>query len=186
MATTAPTFSIRPAVDSDIPAITAIYAHYVDTSVATFETAPAPPASEMASRFTAIQCKGQPYLVAVDDASEAVLGYAYAGTYKPRAAYDSTLEDSIYFAPESRGRGVGKALLVALLDACTDAGFRQMIAVIADPAGAGAASVGLHKKLGFRDVGTLESAGWKFERWIDVGLLQRPMGVGAEAAPTRK
>ena len=169
---------IRPAAAADIAAITAIYAHAVQHGTASFEVAP-PDESEMASRFRGLADAGFPYLVAALEG--AVRGYAYAGPYRTRLAYRYTLEDSIYVAPEFHGRGIGRALLDRLLAEATTRGFRQMIAVIGDSAQI--ASIALHRAAGFRMVGTFEAIGFKFGRWLDTVLMQRPLGPGAGTAP---
>ena len=111
-----------------------------------------------------------------------MLGYAYANHFRPRRAYRFCLEDSIYLAPEARGRGVGRLLLAELVARCETAGARQMLAVIGDSANAG--SIGVHRALGFEHTGVLKASGWKFGRWLDVVLMQRALGTGAATAPT--
>jgi len=170
---------LRPAVAADVPAITAIYAHAVLYGTASFEIEP-PDEGEMANRFRALAGAGFPYLAAELDG--AVRGYAYAGPYRTRVAYRNTLEDSIYVAPEFHGRGIGRALVDRLLAEATALGFRQMIAVIGDSAQI--ASIALHRAAGFRMVGTFEAVGFKFGRWLDTVLMQRPLGPGAGIAPT--
>lgn len=165
---------IRPSRDDDLGAITAIYAHHVATGTATFELAP-PDVAEMARRRSALLDRGLPWLVA-EGAENALLGYAYAGPYRSRAAYDWTLEDSIYIRPDAVGRGVGRALLTRLVEDCAALGYRQMIAVIGDSTNA--ASVALHRACGFVPAGRLASVGRKFDRWIDTVLMQRPLGPG--------
>ena len=110
-----------------------------------------------------------------------VVGYAYYGWYRTRPAYRFTVEDSIYVDPAAHGRGVGRALLAALLDHANAIGLRQMIAVIGD--GANAASVGLHGALGFHHVGVLKSTGWKLGRWLDSVLMQIDLGEGDTTPP---
>jgi len=165
---------IRASTPADIAAAQAIYAHHVLTGTASFELAP-PSLEEMARRRLALTDKGLPWLVAEQDGR--VLGYAYAGPYRTRPAYDWTLEDSIYIHPDSHGLGIGKALLTRLIDDCTTLGYRQMVAVIGDSANAG--SVGLHRSCDFHDAGILKAVGWKFGRWIDSVLMQRSLGDGA-------
>jgi len=159
-------------------AITAIYAHAVRFGTATWELDP-PDVAEMTRRFDALTAAGFPVLVA--DAAGVVLGYAYAGSYRPRAAYRWTVEDSVYVAPDAQGRGVGRALLTALVDACTARGFRQMMAVIGDRDNV--ASVGLHTAMGFVPVGVATGVGFKHGRWLDQVLMQRALGEGATSAP---
>ncbi len=169
---------IRPAASSDIPAITRIYAHAVLHGTASFELDP-PDQSEMARRQSALLEGGFPYLVAEEDG--AVLGYAYAGPYRARPAYRFSVEDSVYIDPEAHRRGVGRILLQWLLDAATQAGFRQMIAVIGDSAQT--PSIALHRALGFRYVGTIEAVGYKHGSWLDSVIMQRPLGAGASSPP---
>jgi len=163
--------ALRTAREDDLAAVTAIYALHVRTGTASFEVQ-APDESEMARRWRAVIEQGRPYLVAVSGGR--VVGYAYAGAYRPRPAYRFTVEDSVYVENETRCRGIGRALLGALIEASETAGARQMIAVIGDSANA--ASVRLHASLGFRQVGLLQSVGRKFERWLDVVLMQRALG----------
>jgi L-amino acid N-acyltransferase YncA len=169
---------VREAGDADLPAIQATYAPYVQNGTASFEEAP-PDVAEMARRRAAVVARGLPYLVAEVDG--AVLGYAYAGPYHTRSAYRFTLEDSIYVAPHAVGRGIGRTLLAELLDRCTALGYRRMLAIIGDSGNA--ASIGLHAAAGFRHVGTLPSVGLKFGRWLDVVLMQRPLGPGDDTTP---
>ena len=107
-----------------------------------------------------------------------MLGYAYANHFRPRRAYRFCLEDSIYLAADARGHGIGRLLLAELLARCEAAGARQMLAVIGDAANAG--SIGVHRALGFEHTGVLKAAGWKFDRWLDVVLMQRALGTGAD------
>ncbi len=165
---------VRPATEPDIAEITRIYGHYVLHSCATFEME-APGRDEMARRRSAILELGLPYLAAEDDGR--VVGYAYANAYRSRAAYRFTVEDSIYIDPASVGRGCGQALLGALIEQCEQGPWRQMVAVIGDSSNA--ASVGLHQRLGFRQVGTLSSVGFKLGRWVDTVLMQRALGAEA-------
>jgi len=175
--TTAP-LTIRPGTDADLPAITAIYAHNVLHGTGTFEL-DAPDAAEMTRRRTDVLGKGLPWLVAERDGR--VLGYAYANHFRPRRAYRFCVEDSIYLHPDARGQGLGRPLLAELVARCEAAGARQMLAVIGDSANAG--SIGVHRALGFEHTGLLKAAGWKFERWLDVVLMQRALGAGAASGP---
>ncbi len=165
---------IRPSTPADLDAITAIYADAVRHGTGTFELE-APDRDEIARRRDDVTAKGLPWLVAQQH--DRVLGYAYASPFRPRPAYRFCLEDSIYLAPDARGRGVGKLLLAELLGRCEARGARQMLAVIGDSANAG--SIGVHAALGFAHTGILRSAGWKFGRWLDVVLMQRALGSGA-------
>lgn len=169
---------IRPATEADIPTVTAIYGESVANATASFELDP-PNSAEMERRWRAIVDGGYPYLVAEEDGR--ILGYAYAAAYHSRVAYRNTVEDSIYLAPESRGKGIGGALLRGLIEECEKRGFRQMIAIIGDSAHA--PSIRLHKAAGFAPVGTFASVGYKHGRWLDVVLMQRALGPGSELPP---
>jgi L-amino acid N-acyltransferase YncA len=178
----APLITVRPADDTDMDAVTAIYAHHVLHGLASFETEP-PDAAEMRRRRADVVGKGLPYLIATD-ATAAVLGYAYASAYRPRAGYANTVENSVYLHSGATGRRIGQGLLQALIEACEAHDLRQMIAVVGDSANR--ASIRLHEKLGFRRVGTLANVGYKHGRWLDSVLLQRELGKGACAAPQRQ
>lgn len=169
---------IRPVAAADLAAVADIYAHYVLHSTVSFEEAP-PDVEVMAQRHAAVTGRGLPYLCAQID--DAVVGYAYAGPYGTRAAYRFTVEDSVYVAPEFQGRGVGKALLSAVIAHCEAMGLRQMLAVIGDSGNAG--SIGLHTALGFTPAGMGRSVGWKKGRWIDIVWMQRALNEGAASAP---
>jgi phosphinothricin acetyltransferase len=171
--------SIRPATGDDIPAITRIYAHAVEYGTASFELDP-PDESEMARRQRALFDGGYPYIVAEEGST--ILGYAYAGPFRPRPAYRHSVEDSVYVAQEAHRRGIGRALLDALILRCTEAGFRQMIAVIGDST-LQAPSIALHAAAGFRSVGILDAVGYKHGRWLDSVYMQRPLGAGATVDP---
>ncbi len=170
---------IRACEEADVAAIAAIYRHHVLHGAASFEIEP-PDAAEMARRRRAIIDGGYPYLVAEQDGR--VAGYAYASAYRPRPAYRNTVENSVYVEPGRERQGIGRALLAALLEECERRGFRQVVAVIGDSGHE--ASIGLHRALGFRMVGTLQSAGFKFGRWIDIVLMQRALGPGDETPPS--
>lgn len=171
---------IRPSTDADMPAITAIYSHHVLHGTGTFETAP-PTQQDMAARRAEVLSKGLPYLV-VEDAS-GVLGFAYCNWFKPRPAYRFSAEDSIYLAPSAHGKGLGKLLLDELMAQAERCGVRKLIAVIGDSANLG--SVGVHKACGFQHVGVLADCGWKFDRWLDVVLMDRTIGLGSTQAPAQ-
>ena len=170
--------SIRPATPADIPAITRIYAHAVRHGTASFEYDP-PDEAEMMRRQRALLDAGYPYLVA--EAEGAVMGYAYAGPYRTRPAYRYTVENSIYIAPDAQRRGIGRVLLDRLIIESEARGYRLMIAVIGDSAQA--PSIELHRAAGFKMVGAFEAVGYKFDRWLDSVLMQRPLGTGATAPP---
>jgi L-amino acid N-acyltransferase YncA len=165
------TFQIRPAAPDDLAAIQAIYAHHVLTGTGTFELVP-PGLDEIQARVAKVARLGWPWLVAVD-AGGAVLGYAYAGPFRERPAYNRTVEDSVYVAPDAQGRGVARGLMAALIDACRAAGAKEMLAVIGDADNF--ASIGLHRALGFQDAGVLRGVGEKFGRILDVVVLQKKL-----------
>jgi phosphinothricin acetyltransferase len=168
---------IRPSTSDDLPAIASIYGWNVLNGTGTFELE-APTLSEMARRRDDVLGKGLPWLVAERDTE--VLGFAYANHFRPRPAYRFCLEDSVYLAAPAQGHGVGRLLLAELLAQCEALGARQMLAVIGDAANA--SSIGVHRTLGFEQTGVIRSAGWKFERWLDVVIMQRALGVGDAAA----
>jgi phosphinothricin acetyltransferase len=172
------TLLLRDATASDLPAITQIYRDSVLTGTASYELDP-PDEAEMRARFEAIRSKHYPYIAAVG-MDGTLLGYAYASAFRTRPAYRWLVEDSIYLAPEARGRGIGKALLNELVTRCTTAGFRQMVAVIG---GASEASCALHAALGFRMVGTMTGTGFKHQRWLDTVFMQRELGEGNTTPP---
>ena len=173
-----PALLIRPSTPSDLPAITTIYRWNVEHGTGTFEL-DAPDEAEMARRREDVVGKGLPWLVAQREG--VVLGYAYANHFRPRRAYRFCLEDSVYLADAAKGQGVGTLLLAELMARCEALGARQMLAVIGDSANLG--SIGVHKKLGFEHVGVLRAAGWKFDRWLDVVMMQKALGQGASATP---
>ena len=169
---------IRPSTPGDVAAIAAVYAWHVRHGTGTFEI-DAPDDAEMARRRDDVVAQGLPFLVVEHEG--AVRGYAYASRFRPRPAYRFCVEDSVYLDPAATGRGFGRALLAELLARCEAAGARQVLAVIGDSANAG--SIGVHRALGFAPVGTLAAAGWKFDRWLDVVVMQRALGAGASAPP---
>jgi L-amino acid N-acyltransferase YncA len=169
---------IRPAAAADLPAITGIYEHAVLYGTATFELIP-PDLAEMTRRFAALIDGGFPYLVAALE--NRVVGYAYAGAYRPRPAYRFTVENSVYLQPAIHRRGIGMQLLQRLIGESEQRGYRQMIAVIGDSANAG--SIGVHSKCGFQMIGTHPNVGLKFGRWLDTVMMQRALGEGAETLP---
>jgi phosphinothricin acetyltransferase len=165
---------VRAAVADDMARVAAIYAHYVATSVATFEEDP-PPVAYWHERLADLTERNLPFLVAEDDAADAddILGYSFASPWRPRPAYRFTAEDSVYVAPGQAGRGIGSALLKPLLDLCASAGVRQVIAVIADTGND--VSQKLHARFGFAEAGVLNQVGYKHGRWIDTLLMQRQL-----------
>ena len=170
--------NIRPATASDVAAIARIYAEAVSNGTATFEVE-APDEAEMARRLRTLVAGNYPYLVA--ERSAVVAGYAYAGPYHLRPAYKWTIEDSIYLDPEFRGQGIGCLLMRQLLADAEAGGFRQMVALIGDAGNT--ASIALHASAGFRSVGTLQSVGFKHGRWLDVVVMQRPLGSADSNPP---
>src|SRR6266436_454200 len=169
---------IRPAAAADRPAITEIYEHAVRYGTATFELIP-PDLAEMTRRFGVLSDGGFPYLVAALEGR--VVGYAYAGAYRPRPAYRFTVENSVYLEPAIHRRGIGLQLMQRLIAECEARGFRQMIAVIGDSANAG--SIGVHTRCGFQMIGTHPSVGLKFGRWLDTVMMQLALGDGAANVP---
>ncbi len=169
---------IRDASSQDLAGITAIYAHHVLTGMGTFEETP-PDEAEIAARLAKTQGAGCAWLVAENEG--VILGYGYYARSHNRSAYRFTAEDSIYVRDDVRGMGVGKALVLALLEHATQRGFRQMIAVIGDSENVG--SIGLHSSLGFRNVGTMKAVGLKFGQWVDVVTMQRALGEGERSLP---
>ncbi len=169
---------IRPSLTADLPAITALYAHHVLHGTGTFELE-VPDEAAMAGRHADVVDKGLPWLVAEDQTG--LLGFAYANHFRPRRAYRFCVEDSIYLAPSAMRRGTGRLLLAELMARCEALGARQMLAVIGDLQNTG--SIALHQALGFEHTGVLKASGWKFERWLDVILMQRSLGRGASSDP---
>jgi L-amino acid N-acyltransferase YncA len=169
---------IRAASAADLPAITEIYEHAVRHGTATFELIP-PDLAEMTRRFGALMEGGFPYLVAALEGR--VIGYAYAGAYRPRPAYRFTVENSVYLQPDIHRRGIGLQLLQKLIAESEARGYRQMIAVIGDSANAG--SIGVHTRCGFQMIGTHPDVGFKFGRWLDTVMMQRALGDGSDTLP---
>jgi phosphinothricin acetyltransferase len=169
---------VRPSRDGDIAAIAAIYGHHVLHGLASFEETP-PPQEEIARRREAVLAHDLPYLVA--ERHGRVVGYCYAGPFRPRPGYRFTLEDSIYVDAAEVGRGIGRALLGPLLERCAELGFRQIVAVIGGRETV--ASIRLHESLGFARIGVLPAVGFKFGRWVDIVIMQRALGPGDTALP---
>ena len=175
-----PGVQLRDAVAGDFAAITGIYAHHVAFGSASFELE-RPSEDDMLERWTNVGAEQFPWIVAVENGR--TVGYAYAAAYRPRCAYRYSVEDSVYVAPDAHGRRIGSRLLDALIERCTTRGDRQMIAVIGDSANI--ASIALHARAGFVEAGRLRDVGRKFERWLDIVLMQRGLGDGSQSAPTR-
>jgi len=159
---------IFDASEDDLPGIQAIYAHHVLNGTGSFEAVP-PSLEEMAARLTANRAAGFAWLVARD--ASGVLGFGYYGPFRERAAYQFTVEDSVYVREGLRGQGVGKAIVAALIDRARAGGFKQMLALIGDSENV--ASIGVHASLGFQQIGIMRKVGWKFERWLDVVVMQK-------------
>ena len=173
---------IRASLPGDLPAISAIYGHHVLHGTGTFETEP-PSVEDMTQRRLDVLGKGLPYLVA--ERNGRILGFAYCTWFKPRPAYRFSAEDSVYVAHDANSQGLGRALLAELCEKAETAGIRKLIAVIGDSNNTG--SIGVHRAIGFTPVGVLQSCGWKFDRWLDVVLMEKPLGLGnrqpAQAIP---
>jgi L-amino acid N-acyltransferase YncA len=170
---------IRNATEADAQAVQAIYAHHVLNGTASYDIEP-PPSERLREKIRWVLGKGWPFLVAEQDG--AVAGYAYATQFRDREAYRFTAENSIYVHPDRMGRGVGKALLQALLDRCGQAGFRTVVAVIG---GAEPASVRLHAACGFREAGRLRAVGWKKAQWLDSLYMQKDLSEQPRAGLPR-
>ncbi len=163
---------VRAAVPADAEPVAEIFAHYVATSVATFEEV-APTAADWRRRLDDLAARNLPFLVAEAEGGGSVCGFAYASPWRPKPAYRHTVEDTVYLSPGHTGRGIGSALLGGLLAGCADVGARQVIAVIAD-AGSDA-SAALHRRFGFTQAGRLSGVGRKHGRWIDTLLMQKEL-----------
>ena len=161
---------VRAAVPADAGQVAAIFAHYVTTSVATFEEVP-PAVADWRRRLGDLTGRNLPFLVA--EAAGSVCGFAYASPWRPKPAYRHTVEDTVYLSPGCTGRGIGSALLGGVLAGCAGAGARQVIAVIADTGGDAPAA--LHRRFGFLQAGRLCGVGRKHGRWIDTVLMQKDL-----------
>ena len=171
-------YALRAATEADVPEIAAIYAREVAEGSASWELEP-PDATAMRERFRAVLDGGYPYLVATQGTR--IIGFAYAGPYRPRPGYRYAVEDSVYVAADARGHGIGGSLLAALIDACAERGYRQMVAVIGGSDQMG--SIRVHAANGFVEVGRLPALGRKFDRWLDSVLMQRALGDGSATPP---
>ena len=170
--------TIRPSQPSDMAAITAIYKHHVLHGTGTFEIDP-PSLEDMTARREDVLSKGLPYLVLENESQ--VVGFAYCNWFKPRPAYRFSAEDSIYLAADTAGKGWGRMLLAELCQAAEKVGIRKLIAVIGDSGNAG--SIGVHTSVGFKHVGIVSACGWKFERWLDIVMMEKALGLGQTHAP---
>lgn len=171
--------TIRASHEDDIPTITSIYSYYVLNSTCTFEIVP-PTADEMINRRNEILKKNMPYLVAEIENS-IVVGYAYCDWFKPRAAYRFSVELTIYLEKNMHGKGFGRQLLNRLIHEAELIGIRKMIATIGDSLNE--KSINLHHTVGFSHVGTIKSCGWKFNRWIDIVIMEKSIGAGDTTIP---
>ena len=170
---------IRPSSASDVAGIASIYAHHVLTGTGTFETTP-PIEDEMRARREDVLAKELPFLVA--EADGRLLGFAYCNWFKPRPAFRFSAEDSIYVAPEAMGKGLGKWLLTELIAQAEQRGVRKLIAVIGDSANQ--SSIALHARCGYQRAGLIAGCGWKFDRWLDIVLMEKTLGSGHDTPPT--
>jgi L-amino acid N-acyltransferase YncA len=175
------TYLIRPSTAADCSAITTIYGHAVIHGTASWELE-APDLADMLKRREAITATGYPYLVA--ERTGDILGYAYASAYRPRPAYRSTVEDSVYISPSAQRQGVGTALLSALITECTARGYRQMIGIVGDGHVGAAGSLKLHEALGFELLGIARNVGYKHGRWLDQLILQKSLGESDQTPPS--
>jgi L-amino acid N-acyltransferase YncA len=171
---------IRGASPGDAAAVGAIYGHHVLNGLGTFEESP-PSDVEMADRIAAVLDRGLPYLVA-EDGQGRVAGFCYASPFRPRAAYRFVAEESVYIHPDRIGRGLGKQLVTEVIETCEALGLRQLIAVVGDSGNAG--SIGLHRSLGFTEIGVGHGFGFKHGRWVDIVWMQRALGRGEQAPPS--
>ena len=169
---------IRPSQPEDLSAITAIYQHHVLHGTGTFEIEP-PSLQDMTARREDVLSKGLPYLVIEDQGQ--VQGFAYCNWFKPRPAYRFSAEDSIYLATNASGMGWGRLLLSELCRMAEAAGIRKLIAIIGDSANAG--SIGVHSSVGFHSVGVVKACGWKFNRWLDIVMMEKALGHGDTRSP---
>jgi L-amino acid N-acyltransferase YncA len=171
--------NIRSATIQDIADMLTIYEHAVLYGTGSYELEP-PDAAELERRFTHFTTSNFPWLVAEE--SGVALGYAYASPFRTRPGYRWLIEDSVYVAPEAKGKGIGKALLQRLLLECERLGFHQMVAVIGDGQG-NRGSVALHESLGFKHCGKIDGSGFKLGRWVDTVFMQYELNGGAAKLP---
>jgi phosphinothricin acetyltransferase len=169
---------IRSSQPEDLSSITAIYQHHVLHGTGTFEIEP-PSLQDMTARREDVLSKGLPYLVIEDQGQ--VQGFAYCNWFKPRPAYRFSAEDSIYLATNASGMGWGRLLLSELCRKAEAAGIRKLIAIIGDSANAG--SIGVHSSVGFHSVGVVKACGWKFNRWLDIVMMEKALGHGDTRSP---
>jgi phosphinothricin acetyltransferase len=161
-------YSIRDARPEDLPSVREIYNYYVTNSTVTFDDKPMT-LRAWRTKYEHIRKAGMPFLVA-ESPSGQILGYTLVSPWSTKAGYRYTVENSIYLGPAATGKGLGTPLLKALIDKAREAGIREIIAVIADQ-GADA-SIAMHKKLGFKEVGRMGRVGFKFDRWLGTVTMQ--------------
>ena len=171
---------IEAATISHLAEIQSIYAHHVLHGAGTFEEVP-PSVEQITVRHAKGVAAGYDWVVARD--ATGVLGYGYYGPFRERSAYDWTVEDSVYVREDVRGQGVGKAVVAELLRLAEARGFRQMLALIGDSDNIG--SIGMHASLGFHRAGVMRACGVKFGRWLDVVIMQRPIGKADTDVPRK-
>jgi L-amino acid N-acyltransferase YncA len=171
--------TIRQATPADIADMTTIYEHAVLHGTGSYELDP-PDEAEMARRFAHVTGTGFPWIVY--ETGGMVLGYAYGSPFRTRPAYRWMIEDSVYVAPEAKGKGIGKALLSELIAECGKLGFHQLVAVIGDGQG-NKGSVALHESLGFQHSGSIAGSGFKHGRWVDTVIMQLALNDGADRMP---
>ena len=176
------TYAIRPAEPRDIPDIREIYNYYVTNSVVTFDEKKWTLAA-WREKFAFLGKLGLPFLVA-ESPSGQILGYALVQPWSGKSSYRYTVEDSIYLGQAASGKGLGRALLQALLDACAAQGIREVVAVISDKGAEG--SIVLHEKLGFTEVGRMGRVGFKFGRWLGTVYLQKSLKPAKKRALFRR
>jgi phosphinothricin acetyltransferase len=164
-------YEIRDARPDDLPHIREIYNYYVTNSTVTFDE-DTTSLKEWKSKYAYLRKLGMPFLVAQSPSGQ-ILGYALVTPWKQKKAYRFTVENSIYLGQASAGKGLGTALMQALVDASKRAGLKEMIAVIADK-GADA-SLKMHARFGFKEIGRMGHVGYKFDRWLGTVLLQKSL-----------
>lgn len=162
--------TIRLANESDLRGVLEIYSHYVLNSTFSLEETP-PDLDEVKKRYLTSVERGMPYLVA--KIGDKVVGFCYAFPYRVRSAYKYTVEESVYVHKDFRGKKIGDMLLRELVEQCKKKGFKQVVGVIVGIENED--SIKLHKKLGFLEVGLLKKVGFKFEKWIDIIIMQREL-----------
>jgi len=164
-------YTVRAAVAADLPDVREIYNHYVANSTVTFDE-DAMTLREWRGKFARITKLGMPFLVAQSPTGQ-LLGFAYVYPWKEKAAYRYTVENSIYLGAASTGKGLGTVLMGELIASSKAAGIKEIIAVIADKGAE--ASIAMHKKFGFKEIGRMGKVGFKFGRWLGTVLMQKSL-----------